>query len=72
VKFTERGSVTVHVSGAGETERASLKFSVRTTGIGIPAEARARIFESFAQADQSTRAASRHGLADHRKAAVRP
>ena len=55
VKFTERGSVTVHVSAQAETEaRVELKFSIRDTGIGIPPEAQARIFESFTQADQST------------------
>jgi two-component system sensor histidine kinase RpfC len=55
VKFTERGSVTVHVSAQSEGERAvRLKFSVRDTGIGIPPEAQAKIFESFTQADQST------------------
>jgi two-component system sensor histidine kinase RpfC len=55
VKFTERGSVTVHVSLEEETESAvRLKFSVRDTGVGIPQEAQQRIFESFAQADQST------------------
>ncbi len=55
VKFTEKGSVTVHVSAQGETEGGvRLKFSIRDTGIGIPPEAQARIFESFAQADQST------------------
>jgi two-component system sensor histidine kinase RpfC len=55
VKFTERGSVTVHVSAQTETEsRVRLKFSIRDTGIGIPPEAQARIFESFTQADQST------------------
>ena len=55
VKFTERGSVTVHVSQQDETETAvRLKFSVRDTGVGIPPEAQQRIFESFAQADQST------------------
>ena len=54
-KFTERGSVTVHVSAQSETEHhVRLKFSIRDTGIGIPPEAQARIFESFAQADQST------------------
>jgi two-component system sensor histidine kinase RpfC len=55
VKFTERGSVTVHVSSLGESETGvRLKFSVRDTGIGIPHEAQHRIFESFTQADQTT------------------
>jgi two-component system sensor histidine kinase RpfC len=55
VKFTERGSVTVHVSAQAESEaRVQLKFSVRDTGIGIAPEAQARIFDSFTQADQST------------------
>jgi two-component system sensor histidine kinase RpfC len=55
VKFTERGSVTVHVSAQAETEASvRLKFSIRDTGIGIPPEAQAKIFESFTQADQST------------------
>jgi len=55
VKFTERGSVTVHVSMQEETDtRVRLKFSVRDTGVGIPPEAQQRIFDSFTQADQST------------------
>jgi len=55
VKFTERGSVAMHVSAQGETEtRVRLKFSIRDTGIGIAPEAQARIFESFTQADEST------------------
>jgi len=55
VKFTERGTVTVHVSAQAETESGvRLKFSIRDTGIGIAPEAQARIFESFIQADQST------------------
>ena len=55
VKFTEQGSVTVHVSAHEETdEKVRLKFSVRDTGIGITPEAQARIFESFAQGEQST------------------
>ena len=55
VKFTEHGSVTVHVSSQGETAAGvRLKFSVRDTGIGIAPEAQNRIFESFTQADQTT------------------
>jgi two-component system sensor histidine kinase RpfC len=55
VKFTEHGGVTVHVLVLAESEASvRLKFSVRDTGIGIPTEAQALIFESFTQADQST------------------
>ena len=55
LKFTERGSITVHVSQLSETDkRARLKFSIRDTGLGIAPEAQERIFESFTQADQST------------------
>ena len=55
VKFTERGSVTVHVSLLAESEAAvRLKFSIRDTGIGIAPEAQGKIFQSFAQADEST------------------
>jgi two-component system, sensor histidine kinase RpfC len=55
VKFTEQGSVTVHVSVQTETEAmVRLKFSIRDTGVGIAPEAQSKIFESFAQADEST------------------
>jgi two-component system sensor histidine kinase RpfC len=55
VKFTDAGSVTVHVSVQAENEASvRLKFSIRDTGIGIAPEAQSKIFESFTQADQST------------------
>ncbi len=55
VKFTETGEVTVRVSCSEEDEVQSLlSFEVRDTGIGIPAEAQERIFDSFSQADSST------------------
>lgn len=55
VKFTDSGSVTVHVSVQAENDASvRLKFSIRDTGIGIAPEAQSKIFESFTQADQST------------------
>ncbi len=55
IKFTEKGEVTVHVSLIDEdASRSKLKFSVRDTGIGISADAQRRIFDSFAQADETT------------------
>jgi two-component system, sensor histidine kinase and response regulator len=60
VKFTEQGEVTVQVDRDSEAEgRAQLHFSVRDTGIGVPPEKQAAIFEPFTQADGST--ARRHG-----------
>jgi two-component system sensor histidine kinase RpfC len=54
IKFTERGSVALHVSLLGQTDgRCSLKFSVRDTGIGIAPEDQKRVFDSFTQADQT-------------------
>ena len=55
VKFTERGEVVVTVDAASfDQEDVVLHFAVSDTGIGIPREKRALIFEAFAQADTST------------------
>ncbi len=55
VKFTERGSIDVNVAVLDDlVGRAHIRFEVRDTGIGIAPEARERIFERFAQADEST------------------
>jgi two-component system sensor histidine kinase RpfC len=54
IKFTEQGGVTIRVLGETVTaERAWLRIDVEDTGIGIPAEAQERIFERFAQVDES-------------------
>ncbi len=55
VKFTESGSVTLSVGLTGaEGEAIGLRCEVRDTGVGIAAEAQARVFESFTQSDSST------------------
>ncbi|MGZ5075427.1 MAG: response regulator [Methylobacter sp.] len=53
VKFTEKGEVSVKVS-APEQDDARFHFEVKDTGIGIGAEAQARLFQAFSQADSST------------------
>jgi HAMP domain-containing protein/signal transduction histidine kinase/CheY-like chemotaxis protein len=63
-KFTDKGSVTLDVqsvtSGWNQENqmltraKSVIAFSVRDTGIGIPAEKQAIIFEAFQQADGST------------------
>ncbi len=63
IKFTETGEIVIEVEWAASTadprkpytgEMAVLAFSVRDTGIGIPADKQAVIFEPFRQADSST------------------
>jgi PAS domain S-box-containing protein len=49
IKFTERGEVSLSARRDGD----GLVFSVRDTGIGIPPEILARLFQPFEQADSS-------------------
>ena len=51
LKFTERGEVSLRVAAAAN---GGVSFTVRDTGIGIPAHQQALIFEAFRQADGST------------------
>lgn len=54
IKFTDQGYVAVEISPVPlEQNNAMLKFSITDTGIGIPEEKQAGIFESFTQADDS-------------------
>ncbi len=61
IKFTERGEVVLRAvaeqvtdAGSDFATWATLHFSVRDTGIGIPPERRDRLFKSFSQVDAST------------------
>ncbi len=55
VKFTGRGEVAIKVEQVAEAERkATLKFSIRDTGIGIPSDSLPRLFTSFTQVDSSS------------------
>jgi signal transduction histidine kinase/CheY-like chemotaxis protein len=69
VKFTEQGEIVIAVKSQKSKVKSQntdpqscdlrpatcdLFFSVRDTGVGIPEEARTRIFEAFSQADGST------------------
>jgi PAS domain S-box-containing protein len=70
VKFTERGDILVTVGASspvsstaasgssaskiGSSGSIQLSFSVRDTGIGIPADRMDRLFKSFSQIDAST------------------
>lgn len=55
LKFTEDGSITIGARLDKETkEHAILTFWVRDTGIGIPPQQLAKLFQPFSQADAST------------------
>ena len=57
IKFTERGGVQVDVAATtrreGAGDRATLRFSVRDTGIGIPEDRLGHLFQPFSQIDVS-------------------
>jgi CheY-like chemotaxis protein len=52
-KFTEAGSIRVSISGIERDGRDCVRFAVSDTGIGIPANARASLFQPFSQGDES-------------------
>jgi signal transduction histidine kinase/DNA-binding NarL/FixJ family response regulator len=55
VKFTERGDVALQVEPVGEEGgKATVRFAVTDTGIGIQPDRAAALFSPFVQADAST------------------
>ena len=57
VKFTSSGEVVLSALLDRDIKdgKTSVRFEIRDTGIGISAEAQAKLFQSFSQADGSTR-----------------
>lgn len=54
VKFTESGSITIHVIVTQEDDNYyHLLFSIKDTGIGMNPEAQGKLFQEFSQADTS-------------------
>lgn len=55
MKFTAEGEISISIEPQGESDGRKLaRFSVRDSGIGIPADRIDAIFEKFTQADGST------------------
>lgn len=55
IKFTKYGEVAISVTLAKETDsHVTLRFAVRDTGIGIPADRINKLFQPFSQVDAST------------------
>lgn len=56
VKFTERGSVKLHVEPVGEpvNDIQNIRFKVIDTGVGIPKDKLKEVFNRFVQATEST------------------
>jgi PAS domain S-box-containing protein len=55
IKFTTHGTVIIRVRVASETAGdVLLRFSVRDSGIGIPADKLGKLFNKFSQVDSST------------------
>jgi signal transduction histidine kinase/DNA-binding response OmpR family regulator len=55
VKFTNSGSIDIHVTAGKEKEDAiDISFSVKDTGIGIPVDKIDTIFDRFQQVDEDT------------------
>ncbi|MEO5888291.1 MAG: PAS domain S-box protein [Anaerolineales bacterium] len=55
IKFTHQGEIVIQAEPIEETQtHTTIHFSVQDTGVGIPNERRAAVFDRFTQADGST------------------
>ena len=54
LKFTQQGGVVISAEVLSGGDGQQLRLSVRDSGIGIPPEVQARLFQPFTQADETT------------------
>jgi signal transduction histidine kinase/ActR/RegA family two-component response regulator len=54
IKFTEQGVVSVVLGWDENGDQSNLRLTIKDTGLGIPEEALATLFDRFVQADSST------------------
>jgi len=55
IKFTEQGSILIEGSETPGSNGSELLFAVSDTGIGVPADKQALLFQAFSQVDGSTK-----------------
>ncbi len=54
IKFTHTGHVCVYISFIRQNNKDYLRFDIEDTGIGIPAEKQAMLFNAFCQVEEGT------------------
>ncbi|HEY1796228.1 MAG TPA: response regulator [Stellaceae bacterium] len=54
IKFTEKGGVSIEVTTSpADGQRTRVRFEITDSGVGMPEDVRARLFEKFTQGDSS-------------------
>lgn len=54
MKFTKKGGVIIRVDCKDRDDKTAVTISVHDSGMGIPKEAQARMFQAFSQAEKTT------------------
>ncbi len=51
IKFTENGTISIHVENSSTDQKGNILFTVKDTGIGIPSDKINLLFKEFSQVD---------------------